>query len=54
MLIKIPSYHWQVTGSRLAERRAGLIVTGSEDYQRFFEIAQKHNFGIIFDGLAID
>lgn len=52
--IKLPSIHWQNTGNRTPEMRSGLIVTGSEDYQEFFKIAKKYEFGIIFDGLAID
>lgn len=52
--IKIPSIHWQVTGNRTPEKRSGLIVDGSEDYEEFFKIAAGKNFGIIFDGLAID
>lgn len=52
--IKIPSIHWQVTGNRTPEQKAGLIVNQTDDYSEFFKVAHQNKFGIVFDGLAID
>lgn len=55
MSFKIPSIHWRIPeGDRKPEKRAGLISGSEKDYSRFFEIAKKNQFRIIFDGLALD
>lgn len=41
MSVKIPSVHWKVPkDTREAEKKAGLIISSSQDYEHFFSVAQ--------------